>query len=76
MGPKTAALIVSSLGAENVIGALNSDGAVAALSQVKGIGRGKAQAIKEEWDGSEGGWRVLVGFSGAVVSCGASRSTL
>lgn len=54
VGPKTAALIVSSLGADNVIDILNSEGAVAALAGVKGLGASKAAAIKADWDRSEG----------------------
>lgn len=54
VGPKTAALIVAALGGESVRDVLNSDGAVARLSSIKGIGQLKATKFKREWDANTG----------------------
>lgn len=54
VGPKIAHTLVSALGHDKVLDVLNSDSAVEVLAAIKGIGKGKAAQIKEDWDKSEG----------------------
>lgn len=66
VGPKYAARIVATLGAENVIAALNSDDAAKELARVPGLGKAKAAAVKAEWDRSAGARGALAFLTGAA----------
>jgi Holliday junction resolvasome RuvABC DNA-binding subunit len=54
VGPKTAALLVQGLGADQVKEALSSAGAESLLQGIKGIGPRKAAEIKKAWDKNTG----------------------